>query len=218
MSEDAAIRRQRLRSLKLSAKDLQAKAGKSPSYWRDLLGLESKSFGEKAARYIEDKLELPPRWLDGIEHTTALPAAGRSTAHTLVVQATHATPTQIADALLSAPEAVREELAQVLAQLVKTGSSAYCQRLAELLAAPADTVADLQPLPDIPAEPADFADMPAPLRGTLIRADGGPMRPKLPPRIFQDGGPMPPKLPPRVIQDGVILSSEPAAPLQKVNK
>lgn len=61
---DAATRRRNLRSLKLDPKTLQQRAGRTYSYWRDLLENEKKSFGEKAARSIEEDLGLPRGWLD----------------------------------------------------------------------------------------------------------------------------------------------------------
>ena len=64
MSDDAAIRRANLRSLKLDPAALMLKAGRRYSYWRDLLTQDSKSFGEKIARSIEAALDLPRGWLD----------------------------------------------------------------------------------------------------------------------------------------------------------
>jgi hypothetical protein len=72
MSEDAEIRRTNLRSLKHDPKALMARAGKSYSYWRDLLGDSNKSFGEKAARALEQALDLPRGWLDEV-HPTGKP-------------------------------------------------------------------------------------------------------------------------------------------------
>jgi hypothetical protein len=40
------------------------RCGRTYSYWRDLLSDPKKSFGEKIAREIEDKLPLPPGSLD----------------------------------------------------------------------------------------------------------------------------------------------------------
>lgn len=69
MSDEAAIRRANLKAL-------CHKRGWSPSelhsrmpwarytYWRDLLENPAKSFGEKAARRIEEGLELGRGWLD----------------------------------------------------------------------------------------------------------------------------------------------------------
>jgi hypothetical protein len=59
MSDDASIRRENLRRQKLTPKELEAKLGRSYSYWRDLLEDPKKSFGEKAARSIEEGLGLP---------------------------------------------------------------------------------------------------------------------------------------------------------------
>lgn len=64
MSDDAAIRRENLRGLKKTPAELRAIGGGAYSYWRDLLQDPNKSFGEKAARNIETKLNLPRGWLD----------------------------------------------------------------------------------------------------------------------------------------------------------
>lgn len=68
MMELAEIRRRNLRSLQKSPRELSDQLGRVYTYWRDLLADGStKSFGEKVARDIEIKLELPPHWLDS-EH------------------------------------------------------------------------------------------------------------------------------------------------------
>jgi hypothetical protein len=64
MSDDALIRLKNLLSLKLGATELSDRVGGRYTYWRDLL-LGQKSFGEKIARKIEEKLSLPRGWLDG---------------------------------------------------------------------------------------------------------------------------------------------------------
>lgn len=64
MSDDASIRRANLRSLRLDPTQLKRKAGRTYSYWRDLLQSDKKSFGEKVARSIEPDLGLPRGWLD----------------------------------------------------------------------------------------------------------------------------------------------------------
>lgn len=63
MSEDALIRLANLKALGLSAGVLSSNVGSSYQYWRDLLAGQ-KSFGEKAARNIEEKLGLPRGCLD----------------------------------------------------------------------------------------------------------------------------------------------------------
>jgi hypothetical protein len=63
MSEDALIRLKNLLSLKHSATELSDRVGGRYTYWRDLLSGD-KSFGEKIARKIEEKLSLPRGWLD----------------------------------------------------------------------------------------------------------------------------------------------------------
>lgn len=64
MSDEALIRRENLRRLGRSPRELQALVGHSYSYWRDLMQSPSKSFGEKTARKIEEALGLPRNWLD----------------------------------------------------------------------------------------------------------------------------------------------------------
>ena len=63
MAEEALIRLENLRRLRLSPTDLSTRVGGRYTYWRDLLG-GKKSFGEKIARKIEDKLSLPRGSLD----------------------------------------------------------------------------------------------------------------------------------------------------------
>lgn len=69
MSEDAAIRRANLTLLcaqrHWTTADLHAELGWGRySYWHDLISDPRKSFGEKVARHIEEKLELGRNWLD----------------------------------------------------------------------------------------------------------------------------------------------------------
>lgn len=67
MSEDALIRRANLKNLGLSPRELSGRIGHSYQYWRDLLET-NKSFGEKTARNIEEKLGLPRGQLDLVIH------------------------------------------------------------------------------------------------------------------------------------------------------
>lgn len=67
MSDDAGIRRDNLKRLCASrhwgAKELSATAGGRYTYWADMLrGI--KGFGERAARNLEEKADLPRGWLD----------------------------------------------------------------------------------------------------------------------------------------------------------
>ena len=64
MSEDASIRRENLNRLKIGPGDLSERVGGRYTYWRDLLTDPKKSFGEKIARKIEEKLGLPRGSLD----------------------------------------------------------------------------------------------------------------------------------------------------------
>lgn len=64
MSDDAAIRRENLKAIiqkrGWSISDLPEKMDWGRySYWRDLLETAAKSFGEKVARRIEERLALP---------------------------------------------------------------------------------------------------------------------------------------------------------------
>lgn len=74
MSDDALIRRENLRALNISATDLVKSVGSSYQYWRDLMA-GNKSFGEKAARRIEEGVGLPRGSLDvpGIKPLESLP-------------------------------------------------------------------------------------------------------------------------------------------------
>ena len=63
MSDDALIRLENLRALGRSPTELSTAMGTSYQYWRDMLG-GRKSFGEKIARDLEDKLGLPRGCLD----------------------------------------------------------------------------------------------------------------------------------------------------------
>lgn len=65
MSEDALIRRTNLKALGYSPGELVTRIGKSYQYWRDLMET-NKSFGEKAARNIEEKLGLQRGQLDWV--------------------------------------------------------------------------------------------------------------------------------------------------------
>lgn len=105
MNPQATNRRARLRSLKLEPQALSARAGRSYSYWRDLLTDESKSFGEKIARSIEESLGLPAMWLDepiearnASDSTEPYPSAGRDSpskmmAHSMSYGSFHTPPT-----------------------------------------------------------------------------------------------------------------------------
>lgn len=67
MSDERLIRLENLRRLVaergLTPQSLSDRLGSRYSYWRDLLAGQ-KSFGEKAARRIEEGLDLPRGWLD----------------------------------------------------------------------------------------------------------------------------------------------------------
>lgn len=61
-----ATRIDNLKALRLSASELVVRYGKSYSYWQGLLN-GSRSFGEKAAREIEDIAGLPRNHLDQVD-------------------------------------------------------------------------------------------------------------------------------------------------------
>jgi len=69
MNDEKLIRLENLKALKRDAKALSAAVGGRYTYWRDMLAGD-KSFGEKIARKIEDKLVLPHGWMDKV-HTVA---------------------------------------------------------------------------------------------------------------------------------------------------
>lgn len=63
MSDDALIRLANLKAIGYSPTELSRVMGTSYQYWRDMLA-GRKSFGEKTARNIEDKFNLPRGCLD----------------------------------------------------------------------------------------------------------------------------------------------------------
>jgi hypothetical protein len=63
MSDDALIRKANLKALGKSATELALATGKSYQYWRDVMETP-KSFGEKSARNVEEKLGLSRGSLD----------------------------------------------------------------------------------------------------------------------------------------------------------
>ena len=63
MSDNALIRLENLKALKLSAAELNLRVDGAKSYWHGMLAGD-RPFGEKIARKIEEKLELPRGWLD----------------------------------------------------------------------------------------------------------------------------------------------------------
>jgi hypothetical protein len=69
VSDERLIRLENLRRLcaerGLTPQSLSDRIGSRYSYWRDLL-VGQKSFGEKAARRIEEDLDLPRGWLDSV--------------------------------------------------------------------------------------------------------------------------------------------------------
>lgn len=63
MNDSTLIRLENLRALGKTPAELTAQVGNSKQYWSDMLR-GRKSFGETAARRIEEKLELPRLFLD----------------------------------------------------------------------------------------------------------------------------------------------------------
>lgn len=133
MSDDAAIRRQNLARLRLTPKQLVERAGRSPSYWRDLLSDPKKSFGEKAARSIEGSLDLPRGWLDDV-HGDEKPAAlkitepapsFRSPLGSLEISSALQA---LAAAFATAPPELREALALNLSGWVREGGGEHWLR------------------------------------------------------------------------------------------
>lgn len=66
-----------------TATELVAILGKTPAYWSNLMRDAKKSFGEKAARRIEELWPLPRGWMD-VPHRASevVPAPGRRPPHT----------------------------------------------------------------------------------------------------------------------------------------
>lgn len=85
------------------------------------------------------------------------------------------------------PDKQRAELAEALSAWARyEGRARYRETVAELLG-------DVAPVLGLPGPASDHQVTPPaqPMRGTLMRADGGPMPPKAPPRIYQDDKPEP---------------------------
>ena len=102
MSEIASIRRRNLRRRSPDGPDdlgaliklLQARVGNRYTYWRDLLKDEKNSFGERAARKIEEKMGWPGGCLDIDErrpphetHATEAPTNAADTRDRDILQA-----------------------------------------------------------------------------------------------------------------------------------
>jgi len=71
MSEDALIRLENLKRLKIDAATLSLRVGGRNTYWHDMLA-GKKSFGEKVARKIESALDLPRLTLDSPSGTASI--------------------------------------------------------------------------------------------------------------------------------------------------
>ena len=108
MSDDALIRLENLRELGLGPSDLVKSVGSSYQYWRDLLN-GNKSFGEKAARNIEEKLGMVRGALD-------IPGFSRGE-NALIEKKTATHPAQSATQMLATLEQITEALAGYLVQM-----------------------------------------------------------------------------------------------------
>lgn len=64
MADESEIRRENFKQLAKTPKAAHETLGGTYSYWRDLMSLSSKPFGEKVARRIEAAYNLPPGVLD----------------------------------------------------------------------------------------------------------------------------------------------------------
>lgn len=98
-----------LKARGLEVRDLPARYGRTYSYWRDLLEDSAKSFGEKAARKIEDQFNLPSGSLDIIQ--------GRATPAHSVSQSTDTMPPHLfswGDLKMKEPEKLPAEFRVVL--------------------------------------------------------------------------------------------------------
>ncbi|MBT2300399.1 hypothetical protein J7E70_07965 [Variovorax paradoxus] len=115
MNDDALIRLANLKALNLAPKDLSARVGGRVSYWADLLR-GKKSFGEKAARNIEEQLGIPRMSLDTADADEPIPTP----------QPARPEADQLADALevltktlLAADEDVRLSVEPLLSSLAR---------------------------------------------------------------------------------------------------
>lgn len=115
MNDDALIRLENLKALNLTAQQLSARVGGRVSYWSDLMRGQ-KSFGEKAARNIEEKLGMPRGYMDSAdpEAPVFVPAKAPEDAgdvmHALKV---------LADALAAQDKATRSAVAPLLSLLAQ---------------------------------------------------------------------------------------------------
>lgn len=96
MNDDALIRLANLKALNLTPKDLSDRIGGRVSYWADLLRGQ-KSFGEKAARKIEEQLGIPRMSLDTADADEPIPTPATSVP--AVPQESRPEADQLADAL-----------------------------------------------------------------------------------------------------------------------
>ena len=87
MNDLVRIRRDNLKALELTAKELTQLVGNSLTYWYDLMR-GSKTFGEKSARNVEEQLGLKSGVLDQLNACEAFDAAKRK-----AVKATALVPT-----------------------------------------------------------------------------------------------------------------------------
>lgn len=78
MNDSTLIRLENLRALGKTPAELTAAVGNSKQYWSDMLR-GRKSFGETAARKIEEKLELPRGYLDQANIEVSPDVSGRKT-------------------------------------------------------------------------------------------------------------------------------------------
>jgi hypothetical protein len=104
MADDSLIRRANLKRLKRTPTELSRALGKTPAYYSDLLNKPGKSFGEKAARAIEEGLGLPRGCLDQADWEPAATNAVQDAAPTVVAPTSaKSLVDDIADRLLALP-------------------------------------------------------------------------------------------------------------------
>jgi hypothetical protein len=84
MNDDALIRLGNLKALNLTAQQLSERVGGRVSYWSDLMR-GKKSFGEKAARNIEEKLGIPRGSMDTVDTEQPIPTPQPATPDVLLI-------------------------------------------------------------------------------------------------------------------------------------
>ena len=136
MNDDSTIRRDNLRSLRLTPAQLIERCGRTYTYWRDLLSTSKKSFGEKVARSIEGDLNLPRGWLDephgpsaaGVEVPLVLKESQATYSATPAGASIEVALAELHSRLADAPPEAREAIAMNLAGWARQGGGDHWMR------------------------------------------------------------------------------------------